>query len=147
MDPGSRSDEVIASHWRRATLAWMLIILAETVHGAIREIFIAPALGDLRARQLGVGVGCVIIFGIAWFAVRWIGARNRATLLGIGLMWVCLTLAFEMAFGRAVGASWDRILADYNPARGGLMIFGLIFMCFAPWLAARLRRLDSGDRQ
>lgn len=138
---------MIASQWQRAVLAWMLIILAETVHGALREISIAPALGDLRARQLGVAVGCVIIFGIAWLTVRWIGARNRTTLLGIGLMWVCLTLAFEIAFGRAVGASWDRIFSDYNPARGGFMIFGLAFMYAAPLLAARLRRIDSGDDQ
>ena len=32
-------------------------MLAETLHGLLREIFIAPRLGDLRARQLGVLIG------------------------------------------------------------------------------------------
>jgi hypothetical protein len=39
-----------------------------------------------------------------------------------------------------VDASWERILSDYNPARGGFMVLGLAFMFFAPRLAAKLRR-------
>ena len=65
--------------WRRAALVWMLIMLAETGHGVIRELFIAPVIGGLRARQLGVFVGCVIIFVIAWLTARWMGARHAAS--------------------------------------------------------------------
>ena len=144
MDAGSRSLEVGVRMWRRATLAWMLIILAETLHGVIREIFIAPRLGDLRARQLGVFIGSAIIFAIAWMTARWLGAQSRAARLGVGILWVALTLIFEIAFGRSIGMSWDRISSDYNPARGGLMLFGLVFMCFAPLLAARLREKGHG---
>jgi len=124
---------------QRAILVWMLIILAETVHGTIREIFIAPHLGDLRARQLGVLVACGLIFGVTWFTVRWMGARTRGAQFAVGLAWVVLTIIFEFALGRALGASWDRIFSDYNPARGGLMLFGLAFMAVTPMLAARLR--------
>ena len=45
--------------WLRASLVWMLIMLAETGHGMVREVFIAPVIGGLRARQLGVLVGCI----------------------------------------------------------------------------------------
>jgi hypothetical protein len=38
-----------------------------------------------------------------------------------------------------MGLGWDRILADYNPVRGGFMILGMVFMFFAPLFAARLR--------
>jgi hypothetical protein len=128
---------------RRATLTWMLIILAETLHGAIRTVFIAPHIGDLRARQWGVLVGSGIIFAIAWLCIRWIGARSRGALLGVGLGWVVLTVIFEVALGRALGASWDRILSDYNPARGGFMMLGVAFMAVAPLLAARTRNTVS----
>ena len=77
MDAGSRSVEVASSRGGARSLAWMLIMLAETVHGMVRELFIAPVLGDLRARQLGVLVGCVLIFAIAWLTARWMGARTR----------------------------------------------------------------------
>jgi hypothetical protein len=117
----------------------MLIILVETLHGMAREIFIAPALGDLRARQVGVLSGCVLIFSIAWLTARWMGARSRRAQLLVGGYWVALTLAFEFALGRALGASWERILEDYNPARGGFMMPGMAFLFLAPMLAARLR--------
>lgn len=118
----------------------MVIILAETLHGMAREIFIAPLLGDLRARQLGVLVGCVLIFAIAWLTARWMGARSQRTQLRVGAFWVFMTLVFEFALGRAIGASWERILEDYNPARGGFMILGMAFLFLAPMLAARWRR-------
>ena len=51
-----------------------------------------------------------------------------------------MTLLFELSLGRFVlGYSWERILSDYNLPKGGLMGFGLLFLLFAPRLAARLR--------
>jgi hypothetical protein len=140
MDAGPRSGEIAASFsWQRGLLAWMLIMLAETGSGAIREIFIAPVIGDLRARQLGVFIGCLLIFSIALATARWIHAATRRQQFAVGALWVVLTLAFEFAIGRATGASWSRILSDYDPSRGGLMLLGMAFMFLAPMLAARLR--------
>jgi hypothetical protein len=118
----------------------MLIILAETLHGIVREIFIAPVLGDLRARQLGVLVGSVLILAVAWATARWMGAATRHAQLVVGGYWAVLTLAFEVLLGRAIGLSWSRIFSDYDPTRGGLMVLGILFMVFAPLLAAKLRR-------
>ena len=125
--------------WFRAALVWMLFILAETGSGMVREVFIAPVIGALRARQLGVLVGCIIIFIIAWLTARWMGAGTRRQQLSVGAFWVMLTLIFEFALGRATGASWSRILSDYNPTHGGFMLLGLAFMFITPWLTRRLR--------
>ena len=139
MGTGSQGFTDDVAFWRRTTLAWMLIMLAETVHGAVREVFIAPVIGDLRARQLGVLVGSILVFAVAWLTARWMAARTRRMQATAGAMWVLLTLAFEFLLGRALGFGWDRILEDYNPARGGFMLLGLAFMGIAPMLAARLR--------
>jgi hypothetical protein len=142
MDTGSRSIEVVrAVPWRRATLVWMLLMLTETVHGTVREIFIAPVLGDLRARQLGVLIGSALIWLIAWATARWMGAMTQETQLLVGVYWAALTLTFETLLGRALGLTWPRIFSDYDLARGGFMVLGILFMVFAPLLAARLRRL------
>lgn len=125
--------------WQRALLVWMLIMLVETLHGLAREIFIAPLIGDLRARQLGVMTGSLLVLCIGWFAARWLGAGAPRTQLYVGAFWVALTLLFEILLGRAIGVSWDRILSDFNPARGGFMIAGLAVMFFAPMLAMKLR--------
>jgi hypothetical protein len=143
MVAGSRRLEDRLKPWRRALLVWMLIILAETAHGALRELLIAPVLGDLHARQVGVPVGCILIFLVSALTVRWIGARGRGTWLAIGLLWVVLTLTFEIASGRALGYSWVRLLSDYNPARGGLLAIGMMFLGLAPLLAAKLRGLET----
>ncbi|HEV7606748.1 MAG TPA: hypothetical protein VGO61_05390 [Steroidobacteraceae bacterium] len=125
--------------WMRVALVWMLIMLVETGHGVIREVFIAPVIGGLRARQLGVLVGCILIFIIALLTARWMSARTQREQLMAGAFWVALTLVFEIALGRATGATWFRILSDYNPVHGGLMLLGLAFMFFTPWLTRRIR--------
>ena len=114
-------------------------MLAETLHGAVREIFIAPVIGSLRARQIGVLVGSLMVLAIAWLTVRWMRAEGRRAQFAIGGLWVALTLTFEALLGRAIGLSWERLLEDYNPARGGFMMLGMSFMFLSPWLAARLR--------
>jgi len=144
MGSGSRIAHLGTVPWRRALLAWMAIMLAETLHGLAREVFLAPVLGDLRARQWGVPVGCLIVLLIACLTTHWLGAATRAAQLRVGAAWVVLTVLFEVVLGRALGLGWDRIFSDYNPARGGFMIFGLAFMLIAPLLAAGLRNRRSG---
>ena len=56
----------------------------------------------------------------------------------VGLLWVVLFTLFEFGVGAALGHSWQRMLADYDPAQGGLMGFGFVFLLFAPMLSARL---------
>lgn len=48
---------------------------------------------------------------------------------------------FEFGLGAALGYTRERMLSDYNLAAGGYMGFGLLFMFFAPALAAKVRGL------
>ncbi|MFN7922711.1 MAG: hypothetical protein U0Q16_21580 [Bryobacteraceae bacterium] len=126
-------------HLTRTLLIWVAIMAAETIHGTLRTLFLAPWIGDFRARQLATFVGSLIIFAIAYWSVEWLGASSRSVLLAIGGLWAALTLAFEAALGRALGFSWDRILEDYDVSRGGLMAFGIAFLALSPWIAHKLR--------
>lgn len=125
--------------WPRALIAWLLVVVAESVHGTLRQLLIAQVIGELPARRLGVPVGCIIIFVIAWASIRWIGARTFVEQFKVGLAWVVLIVAFEFALGAALGYTRERMLQDYDVAAGGYMGFGLLFMLFAPALAARVR--------
>lgn len=127
--------------WSRAIALWLLIVLAESVHGTLRQVFLAPLLGDLPARQWGVLTGCALIFLIAWLGSRWLGAGTFAQQFRVGALWVMLMLVFEFSLGTALGYPPGRLLADYNPAAGGFMVFGMLFLLFAPALAARVRGL------
>ncbi len=123
----------------RGAAVWLLIAVAETVHGTVRTLWLLPLVGDLRSRQIGVLTGSVMILLIAWATIRWIGARETRQLLGIGALWVILMLAFEAGLGRALGMPWERLLSDYNPWKGGFMLAGLAVLGLAPLIGFRLR--------
>jgi hypothetical protein len=126
----------------RTLLVWLAIIALETLHGIARVALLQPLVGDFRARQLAVFTGSALIFGVAWFGVRWIRPTSAAQALGIGATWVGLTIGFELALGRLVmKLPWERLAEDYDLTRGGLLGLGLIVMLLAPWFAARQQRL------
>jgi hypothetical protein len=126
----------------RGFLIWLVIISAEVVHGILRGLLLAPAVGDFRARQIAVFSGIIIIFTIAYFSVRWIRASGIQEHLAVGFMWLFFTVAFEILIGRYVAVySWERILSDYNMVKGGLLPIGMLAMAFIPSAAAKIRKI------
>lgn len=124
----------------RACAAWLLLIGAESLHGTLRELLLRPYVGDLRARQLALFTGSVIVVGVACVVTRWIRADTPRTRWLVGLLWLALTLAFEVSLGRLVlGYSWDRLLEDYDVTRGGWLWLGMIVLLVSPHIAATLR--------
>jgi hypothetical protein len=132
--------------WRRAIAVWLALIGAEVVHGIVRSIVLTPRVGDRRARQIGVFTGSLMNLGITYRFIQWIGARTTGVLVGIGVVWVVLTVVFEVTFGRLVmQSSWDRLRSDYDLAHGGLLPLGLATLAGSPLAAARLHRLECSS--
>jgi hypothetical protein len=132
--------------WRRAIVVWLGLIGAEMVHGIVRSIILVPRVGDARARQIGVFAGSLVNLSITHLFIQWIGARTTRTLVGIGVVWMVLTVVFEVTFGRLVmRSSWERLRSDYDLVHGGLLPIGLVALAGSPLAAARLRRLDCGS--
>jgi hypothetical protein len=130
----------------RAFTIWLVIIAVETIHGILRGVLLVPLVGDLPARQIGVLIGSLLIFIVAYFCIRWLASRTKLQLFGVGLLWVVLTVLFEIALGRLVlDLPWDRITEDYDFTRGGFLGLGLLFMAVSPILATALRnRIEGG---
>ena len=122
----------------RAILAWALIIAAESVHGALRRILLDPDTA-FALRQVSVGVAVLIVFAVTWGSSRWVAVRGTGALLGVGLLWVVLTLAFEFGLGRALGMSVQQIAEGYDLSKGNIMPLGLLATALAPWIVARLK--------
>lgn len=55
----------------RAFAVWLVIIAAETVHGILRGILLVPIVGDHPARQIGILIGSLLIFGVAYLFIPW----------------------------------------------------------------------------
>lgn len=126
----------------KAIIIWGAIAAAETVHGILRIKFLNRRLGDRRARQVGVFSGSMIILLIGWLAVPWIGVRSIEESLWIGLLWLVLMLAFDLAFGRFyLRFPWKRLAADFDPRKGGFLGLGMLVLFVTPMIAAKLRGL------
>ncbi len=128
----------------RALLVWILIIIAESIHGTLRQLFLAPLIGDFPARRISVFTAILVIFLVTYLFIRWIKAPSTTALLTIGLTWIILTVLFEFVLGIFVlDYTWRRMFEDYNILRGGLMGLGLLFMFFAPYLAGKIRKKNN----
>lgn len=126
----------------RGFVVWLVIIVAESLHGTARELWLKPLVGEFRARQIAFFSGMALILIVALLFVRWLRTESKQQLLHVGLLWAVLTLIFEFSLGLFVlGYSWQRMWEDYNLLRGGLMGLGLVWLIFVPQLAAKLRKV------
>ena len=119
-------------------------MVVESLHGALRNLPLAPRIGDLAARRLSVLTGTVLIFLVTLVTFRWLRADSARTLLCIGALWVGMTVLFEVVLGRFVfHFDWPRILADYDLPHGGVMGLGLLAMLCMPLLVAKIHGVPA----
>jgi hypothetical protein len=129
----------------RSFIVWLVIILAESLHGTARVLLLEPYTGALRARQIAFFTGMAIILVITIAFIKWVSATSISQLLEVGAFWAALTFGFEILLGRWVlDYSWERIFADYDPGKGGLMSVGMLFLTLAPLLATIVRKPWGG---
>lgn len=124
----------------RGLLIWLLIMLAETVHGVLRGLFLVPRMGEAVAERLGWPVAAVVVMAISLAAIRWIGLRRTGQLLRLGAAWALLTTVFEIVIGLLRGLDGPALLAAINPLTGSVA-WSAALMMVAPLLAARMRGL------
>jgi hypothetical protein len=97
----------------RVLLVWLLIIAAESAQGALRHLLLGPEVQFL-VRQVSVLTGAIIIFALAWACRGWTRIRTASGALATGVLWVVLTVAFEIVLGAKFSSGATR-------RRSGLM--------------------------
>jgi hypothetical protein len=127
-----------------AAMAWVVIALAETIHGILRVMFLTPRLGDRRGRQMGVASGSIIILSLGWCMIPsyYVNPSSLSESLAVGAVWFILMLVFEIGLGRFVfGFSWQHMAAEYNLRNGGFLGLGMTVLFLTPLIIAKLRGL------
>jgi len=113
---------------------------AETLHGIVRTVLVAPKLGKAWATKLSVVSGTLLAIGVCWLLVPGIGLNGLAPHLYLGLGIAVFMAAFDIAVGRAIMRfRWTRIWKDFNPASGNYLSVGLLCLVFVPGLVWWLR--------
>jgi hypothetical protein len=119
---------------------WLIFIIIESLNGTMRTLWLVPWLGDLLAHQVSFMTGSLLILAIATIFVRWLNISSFSQSIGIGVLWMLLTVVFEVGLGRlAFGYTWAQIVADYNLLEGRLMSIGLVLLVLAPLIATKIR--------
>ncbi len=131
-----------------ALAVWLLLFVVDFSLGAVRELLVAPAIGEPSAHVVGTLAFVAVLLGITVALVR----RSRPScsltdLWLVGLLWLALTLAFEFLFFHyAAGKSWEDLLADYNVLQGRIWVLVPLTELFGPPLIGWLMR-PPPDRQ
>ncbi|MCO5167911.1 MAG: hypothetical protein M9894_16325 [Planctomycetes bacterium] len=124
----------------RATAVWLLLVVAASANGALREALLVPRLGHEPAHRISTLMLCAVIALVAWATVRWIGPPSRRAALAVGALWLGLLLAFEFLVGHHLaGRTWADLLGEYDVRRGRLWVLVPILTALAPLWAGRAR--------
>ncbi len=87
----------------RYFLAWFPMVLIAVANGAFREAYLLPRLGDHSARQVSTLLLIVLFAIYIGLVVRTWPPASGGQALGVGVMWLVLTVTFEFA---AAGRLW-----------------------------------------
>ena len=126
----------------RILLLWAAIIPMAIANGMFRDTVLVRMFGQKRARTFsGLSLSAVIL---AWtiLTIPWIPLPGPRPYLGVGLLWLALTVAFEFLFGRLVAKkSWQELLRAYRFEGGDIWPMVLFVVAASPVAAAELRLL------
>jgi len=106
--------------------------------GALRTIYLVPALGELPA----VALELPVMLAVSWLAAGWL-VRGKAALgpgdaLAVGLIALILLLLFEAGlFALMNGAAPWGITRHWMTAAGALGLLGQLAFGLLPWIRAR----------
>ena len=121
-------------------IAWIPMAFIAIANGFVRDKGYRELVGELRAHQISTLSGVIFFFGYTWLlSLRWpFGSQGQA--LAVGAYWCCLTVAFEIIFGRfVVKNSWQKIAADYNLLKGRLWGLLMVWLFALPEIVYKIR--------
>jgi len=121
--------------WKRALGVWMLLALAMIANGVARLYLLLPLLGERGAELASAATGVVLILAITRPFIRALDFASPVEYGEIALLWVGLTVAFELGFGHyAAGESWGALLANYDLLAGRTWPLVLAFVAASPFI-------------
>src|SRR5438477_5422543 len=108
-------------------LAWIPMIFIAIINGAIREGWYGKHVSELQAHQFSTVAGVLLFAVYIWVLIRLWRPASAGQAIGIGLVWLGVTVAFEFLFGHYVAKRpWRVLLQDYNLFAGRVWLVVLV---------------------
>lgn len=118
---------------------WLVFAALAVGNDAFREAVLEPRLAEPVAHVLSTAILVVLVLAVAvvYFSRGGVSHTYTERLL-VGVLWVALTVAFEVGVGLSVaGQSMPELLANYALLGGRVFVFVLLAMFLAPLLFAQ----------
>jgi hypothetical protein len=128
----------------KALALWLTILCCAVLNGALREAVLIPHLGEMVGLLSSGVLLSALILVVACIGLPWLRPVRRHQLVGIGLAWAALTLAFEFSLGWYQETSWPALMEAYTFKNGNVWPLVLLTTAAAPYIAGRLRGVPRG---
>jgi hypothetical protein len=124
----------------RAIAVWGLLLVIAILNGGVREWWLVPRWGASTVHIVSTVMLAALILLTAWLSVRWLRLSLPAEALGIGVLWLVLTLAFEFLAGHYLfRRSWSSLWAEYDLSQGRIWAVIPLVTLLAPLIAGYLK--------
>jgi len=123
---------------RRVFRVWLVLVVAMSANGILRELVLRPRVGPSSADVLSAVLGIAIILVGTRYFLRPLAGRPTKDLAITSVVLVALTVAFEFLFGHYVDhKSWEELAQNYELWRGRLWPILLLTLALTPFLWGR----------
>lgn len=133
-----RSHEPAARGFLKYFLAWFPVVIIAFANATVRQVIYRKYVGEPAAHQLSTLTLCVLVGVYAWVLSRHMKLKSSSQAIGVGLIWLIMTIAFETGLGHYVlGNPWSEVLRDYDISEGRVWPFFLLWLTIAPYVFDR----------
>jgi hypothetical protein len=117
---------------------WLLTAALMTMNGIVREVLLAKLVARTLADILSAALGVIIVLGVTRALIRTKPDVAASGLWRVSVLWLVLTVAFELVVGRYVDhKTWMELLDNYAIWHGRLWPIVLVSFVASPFLWLR----------
>jgi hypothetical protein len=126
-------------YWK-CFVAWFGLVVLGLLNATMRQVVYARYVSELVGHQISTLTLAVLVGLYAWALSGLLKLTSPGQAIGVGLMWMVLTIIFEFGLGRyVVGDSWGKLLNNYNVLEGRVWGLFVLWVGLAPYVFYRFR--------
>lgn len=120
-------------------LLWLPMILIAFANATLRELIFIKHYSELRAHQLSTITLILFCAIYSWFIFPALNIQHVKQSLLIGLVWVLLTVSFELLLGRMTNKSRTYLFQDYDIFTGHIWLVFIVCLFLLPYVVYVIR--------
>ena len=121
------------------TTAWIPMVFIAITNGVLRQYVYGRWMKELSAHQVSSLTAVILFYLYTWILVKKWPLESSRQAVAVGIIWLCLTVAFEFLFGHYVANHpLSRLIQDYDLLSGRLWMLVLLAVAAAPYLVYKL---------